>query len=71
MCRTLSHAESTGYGDKCETEEYYDGWRGVTADGVADSGIITGATYTTEGYQKGIKCAFEAFAILTGGTDHE
>ena len=68
-CRTLSHAESKGYGDKCATEEYYDDWKGVNADGVTDTGIITGATYTTEGYQNAIKRAFAAFKILTGGAN--
>jgi Na+-translocating ferredoxin:NAD+ oxidoreductase RnfG subunit len=70
-CLTLSHEESKGYGDKCATEAYRDTWNGITVDGVSGNGIITGATYTTEGYQKGVKRAFEAFAILTGGADNE
>ena len=70
-CRTLSHDESKGYGDKCATEEYYEDWRGTTIDGVEQNGIISGATVTTGGYQKAIKRAFEAFAILTGGADNE
>ena len=70
-CRTLSHGESKGYGDKCATEEYYDSWKGVASSGVSSAGIITGATYTTEGYQAGIKIAFKAFELLTGGADNE
>ena len=76
-CRTLSHSESKGYGDACATEDYYDSWRGVGADEViissspitgetTDPGAISGATYTSEGYQKAIKRAFEAFEILGG-----
>jgi Na+-translocating ferredoxin:NAD+ oxidoreductase RnfG subunit len=75
---TLEHDETKGYGDKCATEEYYDTLRGVSGDSVViskapvtadvtDPGAISGATYTTEGYQKAIKRAFEAFDILTGG----
>ena len=70
-CYTMSHSESEGYGDKCATDAYYDGWRGVTVDGVSGSGVITGATYTTDGYRAGIKIAFKAFEILTGGADNE
>ena len=77
-CRTLSHSESKGYGDACATEDYYDSWRGVGKDEVVistspitgdstDPGAISGATYTSEGYQKAIKRAFEAFEILVGG----
>ena len=64
-----------GYGDKSATEEYYEGWRGVGADDVkvgnsgANPGVITGATYTAEGYQKAVKRAFDAFKILTGGEE--
>lgn len=74
-CLTVSHDESKGYGDKSATEEYYEGWRGVGADDVkvgnsgANPGVITGATYTAEGYQKAVKRAFDAFKILTGGEE--
>ncbi len=66
-CVTLSHNESKGYGDKCATEDYYDSWRGTGADEVDTSGVISGATQTTKGYQRAIKAAFEAFAKLTEG----
>lgn len=69
-CVTLSHNESKGFGDKCATEDYYDSWRGTGADEVDTSGVISGATQTTKGYQRAIKAAFEAFALLTeGGND--
>lgn len=77
-CLTVSHKESEGVGDKCATEEYYESFRGVGADDVkvgnniADApGVITGATYTAEGYQKAVKRAFEAFGILTGGVQND
>ncbi len=68
-CRTITHDESRGYGDKCATEDYYDAWKGATESDVATTGIITGATYTTDGYQRAIKIAFQAFNILTGGAN--
>lgn len=75
-CLTLESAESKGYGDRCETQEYLDTWAGITADRVVissspitgdctDPGAISGATYTTEAYQKAIQRAFAAFELLT------
>ena len=77
---TLSQAETKGYGDKCQTEEYYESWIGITSDkvvvststqGSTDPGVISGSTYTTAGYQTAIKAAFTAFNIYTaeGGND--
>ena len=77
-CLTVSHDESKGYGDKCATEEYYESFRGLGSDEIVisqspvkgdttDPGAISGATYTTQGYQKAIQRAFNAFEILTGG----
>ena len=79
-CLTVSHTESKGYGDKCATEEYYDSWRGTgkddvvisgapITDSITDPGAITGATYTSNGYQKAIKAVFTAFELLTEGGD--
>ena len=79
-CLTVSHTESKGYGDKCATEEYYDSWRGAgkddvvisnapITDSVTDPGAISGATYTTNGYQKAVKAVFTAFELLTEGGD--
>ena len=82
-CITVKHAESNGYGDKCATDKYSDGWAGVSADEVVvsrgpipedttDPGAISGATYTTQGYQKAIKAAFAAFElIIEGGAGDE
>ena len=64
-CITTKHGESTGYGEYCATEEYRDGWLGVTSDKVNESGIIAGSTYTTTGYQFAVKAAFKAFSLLT------
>ncbi len=77
---TLAQTETKGYGDKCQTEEYYEGWIGVTSDkvvisnsttGSTDPGVISGSTYTTKGYQTAIQKAFAAFEIYTaeGGND--
>lgn len=79
---TLSHGESQGYGDKCDTEEYYDTFRGETADKIVvskspvtgettDPGAISGATYTANGYQKAIQRAFAAFELLNGGVSND
>ena len=79
---TLSHGESQGYGDKCDTEEYYATFRGATADKIViskapitgettDPGAISGATYTANGYQKAIQRAFAAFELLNGGVSND
>lgn len=81
-CLTLEQNESKGYGDKCATEEYYKTWIGVSADKVVtssspitsdttDPGAISGATYTSEGYQKAMKRAFAAFNLLIGGDQND
>ena len=75
-CLTVSHTESKGYGDACATEDYYNSWIGVSADkvvvsdspvtgGTTDPGAISGATYTTNAYQKAVRAAFKAFELLT------
>ena len=78
---TLVQTETAGYGDKCQNDEYYKSWIGVTSeqvvisDSTADTsvpGVISGSTYTTKGYQTAIKAAFTAFEIYTaeeGGND--
>lgn len=77
-CQTVSHDESKGYGDKCATDAYYETFRGTESTDivisqspikgdVTDPGAIAGATFTTQGYQKAIQRAFNAFEILTGG----
>ena len=79
-CATLEHSESKGYGDKCATEEYRDSWAGATGSDVVVSndakgdalGVVSGSTYTTQGYQRAVKAAFKAFDLLTateGGND--
>ncbi|MBO5945811.1 MAG: FMN-binding protein, partial [Clostridia bacterium] len=80
-CLTTKHKESKNYGDKCATDDYLDSWSGATSDDVVisdgpigsdstDTGAISGATYTSNGYQAAIKAAFTAFEIITeGGND--
>lgn len=84
---TVSHKETAGKGD-CDTEEYYEGWKGAESSDVTitpgvpthnsthtqnatDLGVLSGATYTTQGYQSAVKAAFNAFELLTneGGND--
>ena len=48
----------------------YHGAPQIPAD-CTDVGAISGATYTTSGYQKAIKAAFEAFNLLTGGASND
>ncbi len=77
-CLTVSHDESEGWGAACATEEYYASWRGSSADDViistspitpdtADLGAISGATYTSNAYQKAVKAMFAAFSLITEG----
>lgn len=69
---TVSEEESDGIGDKCAEEEYYKEWIGKDATGAAspDTGAISGATVTSNGYRQAIKSAFLAFEKLTtGGTE--
>ena len=91
-CITTKQSETSGVGDKCATEEYYNQWIGAGNEDVkitvdkndieeygpnkipadcTDIGAISGATYTTYGYQSAIKAAFAAFEALTqeGGND--
>ena len=81
-CLTTSHSESKGYGDKCATEEYYESFRGVSGEDIivskepvtgdtTDPGAISGATWTTQGYQRAVKYAFDAFKLLTGGNGND
>ena len=80
-CLTLEHGETKGYGDKSATEEYYESFRGVGANDVVvstspigsdvtDPGAISGATHTSQGYQKAIKQVFAAFELLVGGVQN-
>ncbi len=39
----------------------------LVPEGSTDLGAISGATYTTQGYQKAVKAAFAAFELLTEG----
>ena len=40
-------------------------------EGCTDVGAISGATFTSTGYQKAVKTAFEVFEILTGGASND
>lgn len=72
-CVTVNHAETQGIGDKCATDEYRESWTGAEAEDVVVStntskpglGVISGATYTTVGYQSAVKAAFDVFNLLT------
>ena len=45
-CLTVSHQESKGYGDACATEEYYDQFRGSSADEIVIT--VTHPDYMTD-----------------------
>ncbi|MBO5931817.1 MAG: FMN-binding protein [Clostridia bacterium] len=45
-CLTVSHQESKGYGDVCATEEYYDQYRGSSADEIVIT--VTHPDYMTD-----------------------
>lgn len=73
---TTKQTESQGYGDACETDEYTEQFKGATADKIVvtpegtskdstDLGIISGSTITSNGYQKALQQAFDAFELLT------
>lgn len=75
---TVSHEESKGFGDVCGKDDYYEDWIGAGASDITltvpgtsgtatDIGVISGATYTSRGYQQAIKSAFTAFEKLTAG----
>ena len=79
---TTEQTESEGYGDACEKDSYTEQFKGAEADdivitpehtsqGSTDLGVISGSTITSNGYQKALKYAFEAFELLTakGGND--
>ena len=78
---TLSHSETQGVGDKCATEDYYKQYEGKGAEDIVvssspvadktDPGVIAGATYTTQGYQKAVKAAFDTVEILKGDASNE
>ncbi len=79
---TVSHDESKGFGDVCINDEYYNEYIGLS-DGeitVIDfkesntseaPGTISGATYTSRGYQTAIKEAFKLYEELKGDSIDE
>ena len=68
-CKTLFQAESAGYGAQCENEEFYSQFNGKDQTNYTEVDAISGATVTTDAYLNAVKRAFEAFEILTGGTE--
>ena len=69
-CLTLYQSESEGFGDVCGTEKFYGQFAGMTQENYTTI-IISGSTYTTEGYHGAIKNAFKAVAIIEGGANNE
>jgi len=65
---TLSSNETDGYGKACENASYYNQYIGKN-DALDGVDAITGATKTTNGYQNAIRSAFDAYEILTGGSN--
>ena len=71
-CRTISSHKDEGFG-KVTTEEYWNLWEGKMDGDIVisnnssatDLGVISGATYTSQDYQRCVKVAFMAFELLT------
>ena len=65
--QTISHKETEGLGAICGSDAYTDQFKGAGEDDIENLGIISGATITTDGYQKALERAFTAFEKLTEG----
>lgn len=68
-CDTVSQKESAKYGAACEKDEFTDQLVGRSEDTYREIDGISGATITTDAYLDGIKNAYKALAILTGGNE--
>lgn len=64
QCKTLSHSETSGLGSKTAEDPYRTQYNGKTADTYTEIDAITGATISSNAYQKAIKSAFEAYEIV-------
>ena len=64
QCKTLSHNETSGLGSKTAEDPYRTQYNGKTADTYTEVDAITGATSSSNAYQKAIKSAFEAYEIV-------
>ncbi len=64
QCKTLSHNETSGLGSKTAEDPYRTQYNGKTADTYTEVDAITGATISSNAYQKAIKSAFEAYEIV-------
>ena len=64
QCKTLSHNETSGLGSKTAEDPYRTQYNGKTADTYTEVDAITGATISSNAYQRAIKSAFEAYEIV-------
>ena len=64
---TTYQSESKNIGDIVASPDYYEQYNGKTETDYTDVAIVSGATYSTDGYRTAIKQAFEAFKLLKGG----
>ncbi|MBQ7011989.1 MAG: FMN-binding protein [Clostridia bacterium] len=64
---TTYQSESKNIGDIVASPDYYEQYNGKTEADYTDVAIVSGATYSTDGYRTAIKQAFEAFKLLKGG----
>lgn len=65
-CLTTKQSESKGIGDACADEDYYGQYDGKTEDTYTEVDAISGATITSNGYNKAIGNVFKAMKILKG-----
>ena len=70
-CLTVSQAETENIGSVCGDASYYEQYVGKTQDTLGEVDAISGATMTSNGYQKAIERAFASVAILEGGAADE
>ena len=68
-CDTISHKESEKYGAACDRDEFTEQFSSRNESNYRDIDGIAGATITTNAYLGGIKNAYKALTILTGGNE--
>ena len=66
---TTYENESDNIGDVVAKPDYYEQFNGKTDATYTEVENVAGATYSTDGYRKAIKQAFEAYKLLKGGNE--
>ena len=66
--RTLQHTETRGLGDWIEHRPFTSQFDGGDLNRIAEIDSVTGATITFDAFIRAVEDAFEAFAIIQGGS---